>query len=181
MPIWAWTLIAVIAGLAILASAGYLGWGAWRRYEQQTVLRLIRRREALRAARQSFSETLAYLAAADNEMLERFASDPDEIHRRVLHDVAFNAAGIRDELDVMALPAATIPAAESLADAAWFLAEQAGRIDGTADYETVLAALGEMDLDPLAHAFADADADVDRVCSACEVEDTAVYGGGLYV
>lgn len=181
MPTWAWVLIAVVAGLAVLASSAYLGWGAWKRYTQRAAMRLVSRRESLRSGRQSFAEVLAFLAAADDDMLQRFAADHDELHRRVLDDVAFHAAITRDELDTMPLPASLHLAAESLADAAWFLAAEAGRVGGAPTEADTFRLLSTLDLAPMNQAFADADADLERACKACEVEDTMVYGGGLYV
>lgn len=181
MPSWVWVVIGILATLVVLGAAGYLAWGAWRRYERQTVVGLISRREALRSSRQSFAETLAFLAAADDEQLEEFAADPDELHRRVLGDVTSRARILQDELDTMPLPSALTPVAESLADAAWMLAEEAGRVGWATPPDQALAWLGDLDLEPLNRAFADADADVERVKTAFEVEDQAVYGGGLYV
>jgi hypothetical protein len=181
VPTWAWVVIAILAGAAVIASSAYLGWGAWKRYTQRVVLRLVSRRESLRSGRQSFAEVLAFLAAADDEMLQHFASDHDELHRRVLDDVAIRAAMTRDELDTMPLPASLRGAAESLADAAWFLATEAGRVGGAPTEAEAFRVLSTLDLAPMNQAFADADADLDRACKACEVEDTMVYGGGLYV
>ena len=181
MPTWAWVTIAIVAGLAVIGASAYLAWGAWLRYKQRSALRLVSRREALRSGRQSFAEVLAFLAAADDEMMQRFATDHDELHRRVLGDVAVRAGLIRDELDTMPMPADLQPAAESLADAAWFLASEAGRVGAAPTEDAIFEVLSAIDLGPLNQAFADADADLDVACKACAVEDTMIYGGGLYV
>lgn len=181
MPSWAVVLISVLVGVALLGAAAWLGWRAWKRYVQRAFFKLMSRREALRAGNQSVAETLAFLAAADEDMLMEFAEHPEELHRRVLHDVCAHAAVVRDELDTMPLPPSLVPAAESLADAAWFLAELTCGIDGAETPDAVLGALGAMNLEPLERALADADADVEAALHAADIDDTVVYGGGLYV
>ena len=180
MPLWAW--IAVIAGIVVvLAGATVAGIFAYRAAERRYVLRLVRSREGLDFVRQALGDSLSRLAEGSERELRLFAEDPDSGERRALHEVASRARLLADELDGTALPARLVPAAEALADAAYLIGQEAGRVGDQMRGEAALEALGRIDLDAVETYYRAAISAVQSVCEACGLEDAAVYGGGLYL
>jgi hypothetical protein len=181
VPVWG--AIAIVVGALLLlgacALAGYLGWKA---AERRYLLRLISRRAAVHAVRLALEEAVIRLAAGSDEQLEIFADDPDSQERRMLHEVRARAQILRDELDTMSLPKRLIPAAEALADAAYVVAKEAGKIRDEDRGAAVLSELGTIDLGTVAEVFERAASAVSLTCQVLDVdEDAAVYGGGLYL
>jgi hypothetical protein len=176
---WAW--LAIMGGVLALGGLALGGVALWRQYKRNTVLGLIGRREELVTARRSFVEVVQVLRESDNASLMRFETDRDDINRRALADAAGQAALLRDELDLMPLPDEAIPAAEALADAAWYLECEVGRLGGNQTVKEILATLGQVDLAQFDAAVRAADASITAACTACRIDDRAVYGGGLYV
>ena len=179
MAAWAWL---AIAG-AILALAGLAlgGLALWRHTERTSILNLIGRREELAAARKSLEETIELLADADNRTLMRFETDREDVNRRALSDAAAQAALLRDELDTKALPARVIPAAEALADAAWYLEAEVARLGGNQRVSEIRESLAAVNLGQFDAALIDADRSLSEACAQCQIQDKSVYGGGLYV
>ena len=158
---------------------GFLGWKA---LERRYLLRLISRREAVCAVRQALEDAVVRLAEGSDEQLELFADDPDSQERKMLLEVRVRAQILRDELDTMSLPKRLVPAAEALADAAYIVAKEAGKIRDADRGTDVLVELGTIDLGTVAEVFERAASAVSLTCQVCEVdEDAAVYGGGLYL
>lgn len=180
MPLWAWIAIAagVIVVLAGVAVAGIFG---YRAAERRYLLRLVRSREGLDFVRQALGDSLGRLAEGSERELEVFADEPDSVERRALHEVASRALLLADELDTTALPSRLVPAAEALADAAHLIGREAGRVGDDLTGESALEALGCIDLDAVETYYRAAIAAVQSVCEACGFEDSAVYGGGLYL
>jgi hypothetical protein len=180
VPIWAW--IAIVAGVvAVAAVAVALTVLAMRSAEERYALRLVRGREGVDFARQALGDSLSRLAEGSEAELRAFADHPDSLERRALHEVASRARFIADELDTTALPASLIPAAESLADAAYLISKEAGRVQDDDLGEAALEHLGSIDLDAVETYYRAAIAAVARVCESCGIDDSMVYGGGLYL
>jgi hypothetical protein len=180
MPLWAW--IAIAAGVVVLlAGATIAGVLAFRAAERRYLLRLIRSREGLDFVRQALGDSLGRLAEGSERELQIFAEDPDSSERRALHEVASRARLLADEMDVTALPGRLIPAAEALADAAFLIGREAGRVGDDLRGDAALDALGCIDLDAVETYYRAAISAVQSVCEACGLEDSAVYGGGLYL
>lgn len=180
MPLWAWIAIAagVIVVLAGVTIAGIIG---YRAAERRYLLRLIRSREGLDFVRQALGDSLGRLAEGSERELRIFADDPDSAERRALHEVASRSRLLADELDATALPGRLVPAAEALADAAYLIGGEAGRVGDDLRGEAALDALGCIDLDAVETYYRAAISAVQSVCEACGLEDSAVYGGGLYL
>lgn len=181
MALWGW--IAVGAGsilvIVALAVGGFYG---WRAIERRYLLRLISRREAVYAVRQALEDTLSHLAEGSDEQLERFAADPDSLDRRALHEVWLRARILSDELDTMPLPRRLIPAARRLADAAYEVSHESGKVHDEDRDGLALDGLSSIDLSKIAAVFEAARVEVISVCQLCSVEeDASVYGGGLYL
>lgn len=180
MPLWAW--IAIGAGIVVvLAGATIAGVLAYRHAEERYVLRLVRSREGLDSVRQALGDSLGRLAEGSEAELRAFASEPDSAERRALHEVALRARLLADELDVMSLPSSLISAAEALADAAHLIAVESSRVSDASRGEEALEQLGDIDLDAVETYYRAAIAAVRQVCEACGIDDSAVYGGGLYL
>lgn len=179
MAAWAW--LAIMGGILALGGLALGGLALWRQYKRNTVLGLIGRREELAAARRSFLEVVEVLRESDNPSLMRFETDRDDLNRRALADVAGQAALLRDELDVMPLPEEAVPAAEALADAAWYLECEVARLGGNQTVKEIVTSLQNVDLSRMEAAVWAADASIGAACSACRIDDRAVYGGGLYI
>lgn len=180
MPNWA--TIALIAGAVLIVGAGVgVGVFAWRSYRRRTLLRLVGRLEGVEAAGQGLIDVVSHLSEADDAVLEAFAEDPDSVDRHALEDVRLRAALITEELDHMPLPASLVAVAEALADAAFVTAREAGRVGAQVRGVTALDRLGDIDLATSRAYIGQARTRVLYACQACGLEDTAIYGGGLYL
>lgn len=180
MPLWAW--IAIAAAVLLLAGATFaaavLGMRAVRR---RVLLRLVVRAEAVEATGKALEDSVRRLATADDIELELFADDPDSPERRIMAELAGRAHLLADELDRMAVPGSLVDVAESLADAAYLVSEQAERVREEDRGPEAFDRLGEIDL-ALVRSYAEkARLRVLNACDVCGLEETAVYGGGLYL
>jgi hypothetical protein len=181
VPQWAWWAAAVGAVL-LLAAGGYFG-GTWayRRMSRGYLIQVVGRREGVLASRRTLEAVIRHLADEDEEKLEYFAEHPDDVDRRSLIEVARRMEIATEELDTMPLPRALWPAAAALADAAYIIGEEAGRVGESADPDEVFTALADIDITRAADAFDMADAEVKAVSERFELDEAAVYGGGLYI
>jgi hypothetical protein len=180
MPLWAWIAIGA-GGVLVMAAVVVAGVLGYRAAERRYVLRLIRSRESIEAAHQALADVLGRLAEGTEQELRVFADDADSIERRALQEIALRARLLADELDFTALPSGLIPAAEALADVAYLIGREAGRVSDEATGDTALEALGSIDLDAIEKYHLAALVAVQRVCEVCGIEDSEVYGGGLYL
>lgn len=177
-----WTAVAIGAG-TLLVTAGLItgGWFAWSAYTRKALLGLVVRAEAVEAAAQALHETVSALAVAEDAVMQEFAVDPDSTDRRALHEIAARARILSEELDTMPLPRRLIPAAEALADAAYVVASEASRVDDAHRAEDALEELSATDLVSVRSRTAYARGVLAMTCDACGLDETAVYGGGLYL
>jgi len=82
----------------------------------------------------------------------------------------------------MPLPRRLIPAANRLADAAYEVSVEAGKVHDEDIGDLALEALSSIDISAIASVFDAARVEISRVCELCSVEeDASVYGGGLYL
>jgi len=181
VPVWGAIALGA-GGVLLVAALGVMAYLGYKGMERRYVLRLISRREAVYAVRQALEDAVVRLAEGSDEQLELFANTPDSQERKMLLEVKVRAQILRDELDTMSLPKRLVPAAEALADAAFIVAREAGKIRDQDTGSIVLTELGTIDLGTVAEVFERAAAAVSLTCQVCEVdEDAAVYGGGLYL
>ncbi len=178
----AWALIALGAGLMLLVAAAVavaiLG---WRTYVSRTMLRLVGRSEAIFAAADALIDTVERLSEASDEEIELFADDPESIERRALAEVRSRANILATELDHMPLPRKLVATAEALADAAYLVCRQADIVEDDDTGLKALEALGSIDLGSVRAYTQKARSVMRQACDECGVDDTAVYGGGLYL
>lgn len=180
MSVWAWVAIGIGAVLLVAATAALVVF-AWRAYERRLLLRLVVRTEAVEAAAGALNETLTRLSEASDDELSAFADDPDAVERRVLHEVANRGNMVATELDHMPLPSRLIPLAEAVADAGVAVCEEAGRVGETAVGDESLEQLALMDLGRVRAYTKKARHMLSEVCEVCGLDETAIYGGGLYL
>lgn len=180
MPLWAITVIAI--GIILLLAAVIAGIVlAIRNYERRSLLKLFGKAENIDAAIRTLEETLASLSVADDAVLEHFAEDVDSLERRVLDELASRMRVLADELDHTPEPTSLIGVAEALADSAYLVAHNAGRVGDEYVGETALGRLGDVDLASIEAYQSKARAMLVRIGEDFGVEETAVYGGGLYL
>jgi hypothetical protein len=113
--------------------------------------------------------------------LLEFASDPEAVDRKALVEEYQRCVLLEDELRTIPMPKKLIPAADALADVAESLAKEAGRIADGHSEDEVLEALSQLDLDAVGTRADEADVLMKDALEYYDVEDTAVYGGGLYI
>ena len=175
-------ILALLIGvLAVTVGLVVIGVLAYRQLQRSYLLRLVSRQEAVGAAGRSLEGALERLAEADEEALEEFAGDPESVERRVLAETSERAFALADELDTMPMPRKLVPAASALADAAYVVGEEAGRVGDDTVGDDTLAELESVELEHVSKAFEEARPVLGQACEECRLEDQSVYGGGLYL
>lgn len=179
VPAWVWALA---GGTLVLGVGGFfLARALWIRETRRRLVRVVGRRAGVLAARRALEEVVAHLVDLDDEALEHFAEHPENVDRKALAEVARRTEIAAEELDTMALPRSLWPAAEALADVAYVLSEEAGRVGENSDPDEVFEALAHIDLGRVAEVFEIADSRVREACKRYNLDEAAVYGGGLYI
>lgn len=180
MPLWAW--LAIVGGaLLVVGAAVALVIVGRRAYTRRAMLRLLVSAEAIEAAETALVDTFERLAGGSDADLEVFADEPQSAERSALGEVVSRARMLADELDRIALPRTLIPVAEALADAAHVVGEQAGLVTGEMVGPEALEALGRIDLAHVRAYTRKARSLTLGACEVCGLDETAVYGGGLYL
>ena len=180
MPLWG--LIAIVAGGVLLAAASILGgFALWRAIEKRQVVRLVGRIEAVESGSAALTDIVTHLANGSDADLLLFAEDATSTDRHALQEVSSQASILSAELDEMPLSKRLVPVAEALADAAYVIAREAGRVGGDVVGDGALEALASVDLGSVVEMVSAARERVEAVCDACGLDDAAVYGGGLYL
>ncbi len=164
-----------------MAAAVVLGVVGWRAYQRRMLLRLLVRAEAVQAVADALREAVLRLSSASDEELSAFLDDPDSVERRAMAEVRSRAGILYDELDRMALPPSLVPVAEALADAAYTIYEQAGCVRDTDTGNAAIDRLAGIQLERVREYSLKARTLVAGACDVCGLDDTAVYGGGLYL
>lgn len=180
VPLWAWIVIGVVV---LLVVAGLVSWFVFGRKAlvRRYLIGIVGKRESIRASRRTLETVVGNLADESDEALGLFATDPASEYRRSLIEVRDQMRVLADELDTRSMPSRLVRVAEELADAAYVLAEEAGRVRDEMEPGEVLSALSEVDLARVAAQAIEADHWIDEACVEYGVEDAAVYGGGLYI
>jgi len=172
-------LIVVVALLAV-AGLGVVGIFLWRRTVRRYVVTLIGKREGVQAAFKTVESLIGTLSKATDGELVAFALDASAEERKTLEEVAQQMAILSDELATMPLPKDLYDAANELADAAKELMRQTGGLTGKEGVEA-LDALGEIDLGRVRTHVDEGVRLLGEQAERYDVDDTAVYGGGLYI
>lgn len=153
----------------------------WLRVTRSALVSLVSRREAVDAARKTLEDVMRHLVDTDDDALEDFIADPDHEDRRALTEVASRMRILVEELDTKPLASSLVPVAEGLADAAFVIMEEAGRVGESTDAIEVLDSISDVDLSRVNSVFQKADERVKAACERYHLDEAAVYGGGLYI
>ena len=180
VPAWAWAA-GVASTLMLLIAFTFAAWLTWRRTVRYHLVKVVGRRESVVASRRTLEAIVRHLADEDDARLTYFAEHPESEDRRALAETAARTASAAEELDTMPLPRSLWPAAEALADAAFVVGEQAGRVGESDDADAVFVGLEDIDLERVERVFEVADARVREACEHYDLDEAAVYGGGLYI
>ncbi|MDF1542439.1 MAG: hypothetical protein RQ731_01020 [Anaerosomatales bacterium] len=181
VPSWVWWIAGAVAALLLAASAYFGGRLAYRRLSRRYLVQVIGRREGVLASRRTLEAVVRHLADEDEEKRERFASNPEDEDRKALDEVAQRMEIATEELDTMPLPRSLWPAAMALADAAYVIGQEAARVGEAAEETDAVTLLAGVDVTRAAAVFDAADAQVKEASEQFELDEAAVYGGGLYI
>lgn len=180
MPVWLWILIGIGAA-AVVTAAVVVALSVWNRIARRHVVQLLGKREEARSLRKSVEEIVTNVREGAEAKRAEFAENPEGIERHSLLELTHRARVFAEEVNTMPMPARMVPAAEALADAADILAEESGRVgEGTVGL-TVLDALDSIDLVRVDRIFEHAFELITAVREAYHVDDSTVFGGGLYI
>lgn len=174
-------IVLVFAGLVLGAGVVAGALALRKAYVRSRLLVLVAKTEAVTAAARAFADVLERLAGAEDAAIAGFAADPETSDRKALVEVATRAQILSQELDLMPVPRELVPVAELLADAALLIAREAGRFHDGVTGAAALDALAATDLGMVLAYVGAARARLHEACERAGVEDTAVYGGGLYL
>lgn len=180
VPAWVWG--AILAGLVVAGVGGYFLYRYIRHHvERRLIQGMVPKMQSIEASRKSLETVMTHLAEDSDDDLLAFAEDADSVDRLALAEVEQRMRLLRDELDHTPFPADVIPVAVALADAAHVIADEAGRVHAGMTPDDALAALAEIDLARTADQVVSASVVLKIACEEYNIEDVAVYGGGLYI
>lgn len=181
MQVYIIVAVAVVAFVALAVGGALLGRYLWARAVRGRIVRLIGRREAIRAAERTLGRVVSHLAEAPDAELVGFATDAGHEDRRSLAEVSANMNVQAEDLIGMPLPKTLWAAGELLADAAWRVGREARRVTEPSRPDDVFDRLGAVDLLEVRQAVAAAEDEIERLEELHAVDEAAVYGGGLYI
>lgn len=174
-------LIVFVVLVAVGLAATLLGRILYIRQTRRSLVKLLGRREGVVAAANGLEKVIQHLLAAGDESLMLFAEDAHHEDRRAVDDVAVRMCIAGDELHALALPKRLWPVAEAMEQAASMIAAQAGAVGEASTPDGVLDALAAIDVAGIASAVRTANAALEPLLEDFHVDDSAVYGGGLYI
>ncbi len=175
-----YAIVAVVA-VALIVGVVLGSMMLWRSQVRRSLIGLTGRREAIRAAYRALESVFSSLAGADADELTTFAMDAGSVHRKALEELHARMRIMCEEIADLPLPKALWPAADLLGVAAGSLAVETGRVGEATSADKVLEALGKIDVIGIANTLGPADVEIDRLLGEYQVEDPAVYGGGMYI
>lgn len=178
-----WVLYGIVAAVGVLLIAGIVVGSIflWRREVRRSFLGLVGRREAIRAAYRGLEAVFAALADETPEAVAQFATDPASVQRKALEELHVRMTVQVDELQAIALPKEFWRAADLLQAAASRLRDEVCRINQAPTPEAVLDGVAALDVAGIRSAIAAAGEELDRKSGDVGVQDSVVYGGGLYI
>jgi hypothetical protein len=177
---WIYVIIGV-AAVAVVAAIVIAAMLLWQRQVRSAMIGLSGRREAVAAARSGLESVFVALADAGADELTGFALDPESEHRKSLDELASRMRIQADELVDLPLPKAQWQAADLLGTAAGRIAVEIGHVSDAASPEAVLDAVTAIDMASINDVLAPANDEIDRLLAEYGIEDSTVYGGGLYI
>lgn len=179
-PVLLYVIIAVVS-LLLIAGIVVASVVLWRRQVRRSLIGLIGRREAVMAAYGALESIFTSLAEADAEELTAFAVDGGSIHRKALEELHSRMRIQAEELSELSLPKRMWRGADLLCGAAGILAVETGKVGEATGPESVLDALGTIDVAGIGKALRPANESIDALLAENGMADATVYGGGLYI
>jgi hypothetical protein len=173
-------VLIVVAALLAVAGVAVGSFFLWRRTVRRYVVVLISKRERVSAALAIVAQLVPALARATDGDLVAFALDTTSDERKTLEELAERMGFLTEELATMPLPKHLWDAANELSDAAGLLGAQTGALGGKEGTEA-LDALAGIDLAKVIGHMDTANTQLGDMAERYGVDDTAVYGGGLYI
>ena len=179
---YVWIVTAAVLATAVLGIASYVLYRVFsKRWIRISIMHLIGYRERITASRKTLEAVVGHLVNGNESTILSFASDPSDDNRRALSETGQRMLITRDELDLRRLHPRTHQAAEELADAAHLIAIYALPYEADLSAGENLDALSSMNLKAVTEQFQIADTLLAELCIAYDVEESVVYGGGLYI
>lgn len=178
-----WVVYGIITAVGVLLIAGIVIGSLllWRRQLRRSLIALVGRRESIRAAYRALESIFAALSAETPEGITRFAIDPASEHRKALEELQRRMNIQVEELQAIALPKQFWHCADMLQAAASKMRDEVVKINVAPSPEAVLNGVGTIDVAGIRSAMAAAGTELERLLRENNVEDPAVYGGGLYI
>lgn len=179
---YVWIIAAAVLAIFVLGIASYVLFRLLsKHWIRRSVMHLIGYRERITASRRTLEAVVNHLVCGDESVLVSFASDSADDNRRALSEIGTRMLITRDELDVRRFHPLTHKAAEELADVAHLIAMCALTYEAGMSSDEILDALPSVDLKGISEQYQIADAILVELCIAYDVDESVVYGGGLYI
>jgi len=147
---------------------------------RRTIESLIGRKEAIVVSYRALWGVVERLSAASDEELDRFSSDPDDEERRIFQEIASQMRIMEDELKNTDVPRSLERVIITMEDTSRLIFEAAGSVDGAGETDALTAA-GEIDFGAMAQAVERMESAVHETAQRHHVDESSVYGGGLYI
>ncbi len=178
-----WVGYGMVSAVGVLVIAGIVVGAVflWRGELRRSVIALVARREAIRAAYRGLEAVFEALSSETPEAVARFATDPACVQRKALEELQARMAIQVEELRAVALPKRFWATADLLQTAAEVLRDQVARMNLAPTPEAVLDAVAKIDVAAVRAAITSAGEELDRQLAVVGVDEPAVYGGGLYI
>jgi hypothetical protein len=178
-----WVIYGIVATVGVLVIAGIVVGSIllWRRQVRKSLVGLVGRRESVSAAYRGLEAVFGALGSDDPAVVSQFAIDPTSTHRKALEELQTRMAIEAEELQNVALPKRFWPAADLLMSSAIKLRDEVGRINQAPTPDAVLDGVAAIDVTGIRAAIAAAGEELDRQLHETGVDDSAIYGGGLYI
>jgi hypothetical protein len=178
-----WVIYGIIAAAGVLLIAGIVIGAVllWRRQVRNSLIGLVSRREAIRAAYRALESVFATLAEDSADEVVEFATSPASVQRKALEELVGRMGMQTDELQNVALPKKFWHCADLLMAASVKLRDEVSAIHRAPTPDAVLAGVGRIDVAGIRAAIAAGGEELDRLLHDNRIEDPSVYGGGLYI
>lgn len=177
-----WIVASVVLAVCVFVAASYFVYTFLsRRWMRRSIMHLIGYRERITASRKTLETVVDHLLSGSESTLLSFASNSADDNRRALSETGARMLITRDELDIRRLHPLAHRAAEELADVAHVIALCALPYEGDISPGESLDALSAINLKAVAEQYRIADTLLAELAIAYDVDESVVYGGGLYI
>lgn len=180
VPTVVWWIAGGVAACLSMLAAYVLGRWGYGFMSRRYLVQVVSRREGVRASCATLEAVVGGFDGASGTSVGSATRSAAE-SRKTLMDLASRMEIVAEELDTMPLPRSLWPSAGALADAAYIIAEEARRVGEYDDPDAVRVGLSQVDARRASEAFAAADRTVSDASERYQLDESVVYGGGLYI